>query len=101
MKVTRSEIEARLAKYEFYHTIHLSPEIATRGCERYQPYQDVVLRAMRSLDFKNKKVLDIGCRDGLFSFEAEKLGATEIIGIDNSLSSGAVEILIPYLKSKV
>jgi SAM-dependent methyltransferase len=59
------------------------------------------MRAMRSLDFQNKKVLDIGCRDGLFSFEAEKLGAAEIIAIDNSLSPGAIEVLIPYLKSKV
>ena len=35
-----------------------------------------------------------GCRDGLFSFYAEKRNAAEVIAIDNSLSSGAVEVLI-------
>jgi hypothetical protein len=29
------------------------------------------------------------------------MGATDILGIDNDISSGAVEFLIPYLKSKV
>jgi hypothetical protein len=32
----------------------------------------------------------LGCRDGLFSFEAEKLGAREVNGIHNDLSAGAV-----------
>jgi SAM-dependent methyltransferase len=53
------------------------------------------------LDLRDRRVLDIGCRDGLFSFEAEKLGAKEVIGIDNNLSTGAVEFLIPYFNSKV
>jgi SAM-dependent methyltransferase len=48
-----------------------------------------------------KRVLDIGCRDGLFSFEAEKRGAREVIGIDNDLSTAAVEFLIPFFASKV
>ena len=46
-------------------------------------------------------MLDIGCRDGLFAFEAESMGASEVIGIDNDLSKAAVEFLIPFLKSKV
>src|SRR5262249_7329636 len=46
-------------------------------------------------------VLDIGCRDGLFSFEAEKMGAAEVIGIDNDPSVAAIRFLIPYFKSKV
>jgi 2-polyprenyl-3-methyl-5-hydroxy-6-metoxy-1,4-benzoquinol methylase len=79
----------------------LTENLSTKGYEDYVPIQEVALRALRSLDFKNKRVLDIGCRDGLFSFEAEKLGAQEVIGIDNDLSLGSVNVLIPYLKSKV
>jgi SAM-dependent methyltransferase len=33
--------------------------------------------------------------------EAEKLGASEVIGIDNSLSIAAIELIIPHLRSHV
>ncbi|MBE0477160.1 MAG: DUF1698 domain-containing protein [Coriobacteriia bacterium] len=46
-------------------------------------------------------MLDVGCRDGLFSFAAESFGAREVIGIDNDLSIPATEFLIPYFQSKV
>jgi SAM-dependent methyltransferase len=58
-------------------------------------------RNMQMLDLRGKRVLDIGCRDGLFCFEAEKLGATEVIGIDNDPSRAAQEFLIPYFRSRV
>lgn len=90
-----------LEKYTFYHIIKLTENLSTSGYEDYVPIQEVALGALRSLNLKNKRVLDIGCRDGLFSFEAEKLGAKEVIGIDNDLSLGAVNVLIPYFKSKV
>jgi tRNA (mo5U34)-methyltransferase len=59
------------------------------------------LKYVRSLDLRGKRVLDIGCRDGLFSFAAESMGAIDVIGIDNDLSRGATELLIPYFNSKV
>jgi tRNA (mo5U34)-methyltransferase len=34
-------------------------------------------------DLKGMRVLDIGCAEGFFSFEAEKRGAREVIGIDS------------------
>ena len=34
-------------------------------------------------DLTNKRVLDIGCAEGFFSFEAERRGAKEVIGIDS------------------
>ncbi len=52
-------------------------------------------------DFTGRRVLDVGCRDGRFCFEVEKRGAAYVLGIDNDLSKGAVEFLIPYFKSKV
>ena len=59
------------------------------------------MKYVKSLDLKGKRVLDIGCRDGLFSFAAESMGAAEVVGIDNDLSKPATEFLIPYFKSKV
>jgi tRNA (mo5U34)-methyltransferase len=34
-------------------------------------------------DLTGKRVLDIGCAEGFFSFEAERRGAREVIGIDS------------------
>jgi len=33
-------------------------------------------------NLKNKNVLDIGCNEGFFCFECEKLGAKEVVGLD-------------------
>lgn len=96
-----NQIKEELKKYNFYHIINLTENISTPGWADAVHIQEVPLRALRSLDFKNKRVLDIGCRDGLFCFEAEKLGAEEVIGIDNNLSLGAANFLIPYFQSKV
>lgn len=95
------KIKNDLRKYNFYHIISLTDTVATPGISEYVPSQQAVQRALSKLKLEGKRVLDVGCRDGLFSFEAEKLGAREIIGIDNSLSKGAVELLIPYFGSKV
>jgi 2-polyprenyl-3-methyl-5-hydroxy-6-metoxy-1,4-benzoquinol methylase len=109
------EIIEKIKRYNWYHEIEIKDGITTSTVDayevdgKYQTYistnnhwsQKNVFRILKDIDFKNKRVLDIGCRDGLFSFYAEKQGAEEIIGIDNDLSRGAVEFLIPYFKSKV
>ena len=109
------EIIEKIKRYNWYHEIEIKDGIKTSAVDAYEvdgKYQTIsssndhwsqkhVFRILKDIDFKNKRVLDIGCRDGLFSFYAEKQGAKEIIGIDNDLSKGAVEFLIPYFKSKV
>jgi tRNA (mo5U34)-methyltransferase len=97
----QSALIERLKKHRFYHCIDLGNGVITAGIPRLIPQQQLTLRQLRRFDFAGKRVLDIGCRDGLFSFEAERLGAAEVIGIDNCISPGAVEVLIPHLKSKV
>lgn len=90
-----------IKKYEFYHIFDLGNGVSTPGYKSLVLVQQVVKDAMATVDFKDKRVLDIGCRDGLFSFEAEKAGAKEVIGIDSMISKGAVELLIPHFNSKV
>ena len=97
----REEVERRLADYRWYHVMELAPGLRTPGMEAYVAGQQKVLRVMRQLDFKGKAVLDVGCRDGLYSLEAERLGARRVVGIDNDLSRGAVELLIPWFESRV
>jgi len=90
-----------LARYDWYHCIEIAPGIRTPGIEAYLPIQHPVMEQLRRCDLRNKRVLDVGCRDGLFSFEAERMGAAEVVGIDNDLSPGAVEFLIPYFGSSI
>ncbi|HWB87299.1 MAG TPA: class I SAM-dependent methyltransferase [Bryobacteraceae bacterium] len=95
------DIRETLSHYDWYHSIEVLPGVFTPGIEIFRPAQNLVLEALRATPLNGKRVLDIGCRDGLFAFEAEKLGAAEVVGIDNDLSRGATEVLIPHLKSKV
>lgn len=99
--MTDAELLAELNRYSFYHVIKLTETISTPGIAGYAPMQELVMKHLRSLDLKGRRVLDVGCRDGLFSFAAERMGAAEVVGIDNDLSEGAVNLLIPFLKSKV
>ncbi len=71
-----NEIRQRMAAYKnFYHVIRLTETSETPAVRAHVPSQGKVHRAIRSLDLEGKRILDIGCRDGLYSFECEKLGA--------------------------
>jgi SAM-dependent methyltransferase len=96
-----ARIREAMSQYKFYHIIQLTETIATPGNARYVPAQKLCMKHLAKLDLKDKRVLDIGCRDGLFSFAAEKMGAKEVIGIDNDLSKPATEFLIPFFNSKI
>lgn len=99
--LTRTQIEEQLAKHQFYHIVDLPFGLQTPGRPHFKYMWDLVIEALNRIDFTGKRVLDIGCRDGLFSFYAEEKGASEVIGVDNLISSGAVELVIPARKSKV
>jgi 2-polyprenyl-3-methyl-5-hydroxy-6-metoxy-1,4-benzoquinol methylase len=99
--VANQDILANFKRYKFYHRIELPEGIVTPGHRAAEPQQDLVRRNLDSVEIEGKRVLDVGCRDGLFCFEAERRGASEVIGIDNELSHGATEFLIPHLKSGV
>ena len=96
-----TSLREQMGKYHFYHIIPLTPSLSTPGNPAHVPAQNLCMKHLRLLDLHGKRVLDIGCRDGLFSFAAERAGASEVIGIDNDLSKAAVEFLIPVLDSRV
>ena len=66
-------------KLQWTHRIDLGHGLVTPG--RW-PHNPRVFDALDKIDFRGKKVLDIGCWDGLFSFEAEKRGAAEVYSTD-------------------
>lgn len=95
------DIKAAFAKYQFYHTVEIEPGVFTPGWAVIKGLTDQIGSELAKLDVKGKRVLDIGCRDGLFCFQTERMGAAEVVGIDNDLSNVATEFLIPHFKSKV
>ena len=99
--LTDSQILEKIKDYEFYHYKKINDRITTKGVDINQKQVRRNLKLIKSLDLNNKKVLDIGCRDGIYSFEAEKMGAKEIIAIDNDISKPAIDFLIPFFDSKV
>lgn len=97
--MTNEQIAEELKKYKWYHTIQINPKISTPGTSTQQ--QNHIYQILSNLNIKNKKVIDIGCRDAKFCFESEKLGASRVVGIDNCISLGAKELLIPLFQSEV
>lgn len=70
------------------HRISISGHV-TPGTED----SDAELRRLRlDRDLRGLRVLDIGCSDGAYSFEAERRGASEVVAIDDesSLLAGGV-----------
>ena len=71
----RETVEGR----SWYHRIEVAPGVTTPG--RYDPR--TVLDTMGfPKDLTGKTVLDIGCLDGFFSFEAERRGAKSVLATD-------------------
>lgn len=77
--MNREELLTEVAKHEWMHTIDLGQGVVTPG--RW-PVNKNTLAVYDRLDFKGKKVLDLGTCNGLWSFEAERRGAAEVYSID-------------------
>src|SRR5262249_2539941 len=99
---SKDDLREAVRRYRWYHRIHVGADVYTEPQHpEMQPIWDFIRAGLEAVDFRGKCVLDVGCRDGLFSFEAEKRGAAEVIGIDHALSKGATEWLIPLFGSNV
>lgn len=64
------------------HEIVITPKMSFGTGHHATTY--LVLEAMQHFDWKNKSVLDFGTGTGILAILAEKLGANEILAIDNN-----------------
>ncbi|HLP12879.1 MAG TPA: 50S ribosomal protein L11 methyltransferase [Flavobacteriales bacterium] len=64
----------------FEHEIVIVPKMSF-GTGHHDTTQ-LVAKAMRLLELKNKRVLDMGCGTGILAIYAEKLGASQVHAID-------------------
>lgn len=92
------EARRSIAAHEhWYHQIEVAPGVVTPGVNDHRPILDA-LGLPERLD--GLRVLDIGARDGYFSFECERRGA-EVLAIDSMAEETGFEIVKDLLDSKV
>lgn len=74
-----------------YNPIILNGEVYRDSIRRVYNKQD---KRLDCIDYKNKRVVDVGCYNGFFAVEAMKRGAKSYLGIDaNSQSDGLSNVL--------
>src|SRR5512145_1989374 len=65
----------------WYHQIELAPGLVTPGTHASAAALAVLDRLGLPADASGRRVLDLGCRDGFFTFEMERRGA-EVVAVD-------------------
>ena len=77
---TAEEVAARLGNAEWYHRIRIG-DFVTPG-HHFEHVWSLIRKSRSHLDYRGKRVLDLGSWDGLWTFEAEQLGAREVIATE-------------------
>ena len=75
-----SDLPARVAEIDWFHSIQLRPGLKTRGSDDTARRVDIL---QLPDDLTGKTVLDVGAWDGFFSFEAERRGAERVVALDS------------------
>src|SRR5579872_4504284 len=77
----REWVQAQIASERYwFHKIELAPGIVTPGWS--DPKADKLPYYGLPADLTGKRVLDVGCAEGFFSYEAERRGAKEVVAVD-------------------
>lgn len=72
----------RIARHKrWYHQIEVAPGVVTPGVNQSPFVLGILNEFGFPRDMRGMRVLDLGCRDGYFSFEMERRGA-EVVAID-------------------
>ena len=75
------QLKKQVQALSWVHSIDLGGGLVTPG--QWGKPSPLIMKAFDGLDFSGKKVLDVGCWDGLWSFEAEKRGAGSVYATDD------------------
>jgi SAM-dependent methyltransferase len=76
------DIRKEVKKHRFwYHKINLGDGVITPGLD-LDPLWDMIRQSRGYIQYEGKRVLDIASFDGMWAFEAEKLGASQVIATD-------------------
>jgi len=75
------DVKEAIAQHQWYQSIPLGEGLITPG-ETGDATERKLAMMNLPLDLTGKTVLDIGCNEGFFSFEAERRGASRVLAID-------------------
>lgn len=78
-----AQIRQGIERFSWYHKIDLGSGLVTPGLD-LDPVWDGIRQTREHLDYRNKHVLDIASFDGMWAFEAEKLGAGSVVATDSN-----------------
>jgi tRNA (mo5U34)-methyltransferase len=76
--MSSEELRRRVAEITWHHSIDLGHGIVTPGVSNVEPLSDAELPK-----FEGRSVLDVGAWDGLYSFRAERAGASRVVALDH------------------
>jgi len=77
---TRETLLEEVARHVWHYSQDLGGGVTTPG--RFGPANPQIMEAFGQVDFRGKQVLDIGCWEGQWSFEAERRGAAAVVATD-------------------
>jgi tRNA (mo5U34)-methyltransferase len=84
--MTPDELRAEIGKRSFwYHKIDLGNGVVTPGLD-FDHIWKMVRQTRERIDYRGKNVLDVASFDGMWAFEAEKLGARNVVAVDSYYS---------------
>jgi tRNA (mo5U34)-methyltransferase len=69
-----------VTRHEWLYSVDLGGGVVTPG--RFGPPNPQIKEAFERVDFRGQRVLDVGCYEGQWSFEAEKRGAASVLATD-------------------
>lgn len=101
MTNTEQDLLERIEKLTWYQSIPLGNGRVTPGETGESEKVKLDMMALPE-DLSGKTLLDIGCNEGFFSFEAEKRGASRVLAMDKSPAAREKFMLLRKLfRSKV
>lgn len=77
---TRDALIEEIARHQWLYSVDLGGGVVTPG--RFGPPNPQIKEALGRFDFRGKQVLDVGCFEGQWSFEAERRGAATVLATD-------------------
>lgn len=100
-RLKQMDYSEKISKIKWLHSIELEPGVITPGIVPLQRLNRMAEDLALPQDMSNLTVLDVGARDGFFSFEAEKRGA-QVIAVDiQTIDSIGLGVAKEILNSKV
>jgi tRNA (mo5U34)-methyltransferase len=93
---SRAELLAQVDRHTWLYTVDLGEGVQTRGL--FGPPHTHIRDALDQIEVCNKKVLDVGCWEGHWSFEVERRGAAAVYATDYLVGDPRAEVFERGLK---